>query len=393
MHGRTINANNYEAAAFEALKEGLRSGDLFVLGSHRYRSFESYLLAKDRWNALRAAGETRLALTMTAQEYIADRHTQITDLLTGLHRDLADLPWISVDAQGKLHLAALRADTPPEVKAVRQRVYRKLPRIPLAELLLDVDATTHVGSFQTSSTNLSLAPLMRAYLYRPLVSLVKVVHTVTDELAAQRTGTVHAQTGLVEISNSRSIERWHLCPDDSNMRSTSGMADTLGPVSERIEQLIETISREFNDNEHLSSNRTRFYKLWRHANVSEEAFLGLAFEARARTKARGNIEKPAKGSIYPGLRNKVPYFFQVLDSLIAAQPSTPPAGPLPPTAPDPRPSQLATFGLSLTVSVDGTIHASQPVALQPGCYNAVLVVAAPPKSQKPGPIIEHEVPS
>ena len=254
-------------------------------------------------------------------------------------------------------------------------------------------SVTHVGAFQTSSTNLSLARLMRAYLYPPLVSLVKVVQTVTDELAAQRTGTVHAQTGLVEISKSRSIERWHLCPDDSNMRSASGMADTLGPVSERIEQLIETISREFNDNEHLSSNRTRFYKLWRHANVSEEAFLGLAFEARARTKARGNIEKPAKGGIYPGLRNKVPYFFQVLDSLIAAQPSSPPAGTLPPTAPDPRPNHLATFGLTLTVAADGTIHSSQPVALQPGCYSAVLVVAAPPKSQESDPLCEHEAPS
>ncbi len=142
LHGRKINANNYEAAAFEALKDGLRSGDLFVLGSHRYRSFESYLLAKDRWHELRATGKTRLVMTMTAQEYIADRQQLITDLLTKLHHDLEYLPWISVDAHGKLHLAALKADTPPDVKAIRQRVYRKLPRIPLAELLLDVDATT-----------------------------------------------------------------------------------------------------------------------------------------------------------------------------------------------------------------------------------------------------------
>lgn len=142
LHGRKINVNNYEAAAFEALKEGLRSGDLFVRGSHRYRSFESYLLAKDRWHELRAAGTTRLALTMTAQEYIADRQHLITDLLTKLHRDLEHLPWISVDAHGTLHLAALKAATPPDVKAIRQRIYRTLPRIPLAELLLDVDATT-----------------------------------------------------------------------------------------------------------------------------------------------------------------------------------------------------------------------------------------------------------
>jgi len=142
LHGRKINANNYEAAAFEALKEGLRSGDLFVPGSHRYRSFQSYLLARDRWHAVQATGTTRLAMTMTAQEYLADRHHLITDLLTTVHRDLERLPWISVDAHGKLHLAALKADTPPEVKAARQHVYRKLPRIPLAELLLDVDATT-----------------------------------------------------------------------------------------------------------------------------------------------------------------------------------------------------------------------------------------------------------
>lgn len=121
---------------------GLRSGDLFVRGSHRYRSFESYLLEKDRWHELRAAGTTRLALTMTAQEYIADRQHLITDLLTKLHRDLEHLPWISVDAHGTLHLAALKAATPPDVKAIRQRIYRTLPRIPLAELLLDVDATT-----------------------------------------------------------------------------------------------------------------------------------------------------------------------------------------------------------------------------------------------------------
>ena len=81
-------------------------------------------------------------MTMPAHEYLADRHQLITDLLTTLHRDLEHLPWISVDANGKLHLAALKAATPPEVKAIRQRVYRKLPRIPLAELLLDVDATT-----------------------------------------------------------------------------------------------------------------------------------------------------------------------------------------------------------------------------------------------------------
>ena len=81
-------------------------------------------------------------MTVSAQEYLTDRQRRITQLLEGLRRDLEHLPWISVDAHGKLRLAALQADTPAEVKAIRPRVYRELPRIPLAELLLDVDATT-----------------------------------------------------------------------------------------------------------------------------------------------------------------------------------------------------------------------------------------------------------
>src|SRR5438270_11989850 len=46
---RAINASMYEVAAFEALNNGLRSGDLYVLGSRRYQTFESYLLTKEHW--------------------------------------------------------------------------------------------------------------------------------------------------------------------------------------------------------------------------------------------------------------------------------------------------------------------------------------------------------
>jgi len=153
VRGRKINANYYEAAAFEALKGGLRAGDIAVAGSHRYRSFDSYLLPKDRWRTLWDTGETRLALTGTAQEYLTTRQQQITEALAGLHRDLDSLPGLSVDAQGQLHLSALDADTPAEVKAVRQQVYRKLPLIPLSELLQDVDEWTGCFDHLTHLSN------------------------------------------------------------------------------------------------------------------------------------------------------------------------------------------------------------------------------------------------
>ena len=44
LEGDTITPNFYEAAAFEALKGRVRSGDVAVSGSRRYRPFENYLL-------------------------------------------------------------------------------------------------------------------------------------------------------------------------------------------------------------------------------------------------------------------------------------------------------------------------------------------------------------
>jgi hypothetical protein len=45
LDGETITPNYYEAAAFESLKARVRSGDVAVSGSRRYRSFENYLLS------------------------------------------------------------------------------------------------------------------------------------------------------------------------------------------------------------------------------------------------------------------------------------------------------------------------------------------------------------
>jgi hypothetical protein len=52
----------YEVAAFEALNNGLRCGNLYVLGNRRYQTFDSYLLTKQLWTQLKESGQTRLAL-------------------------------------------------------------------------------------------------------------------------------------------------------------------------------------------------------------------------------------------------------------------------------------------------------------------------------------------
>jgi hypothetical protein len=65
----------------------------------------------------------------------------------------------------------------------------------------------------------------------------------------------------------------------------------------------------------LNSAVTRATNLWTNSGLSEEAFRMLLFNARTRAKQRGNIQKPAHGNPYQ--RNRIPYFFAVLESMLA----------------------------------------------------------------------------
>ncbi len=78
-----------------------------------------------------------------------------------------------------------------------------------------------------------------------------------------------------------------------------------------IDQLVMDITREFHDSDHLTSNRARARTLWRVCGLSEDDFMDLLYVARAITRSRGAIQKPAETGV-PGTRNKMPYFFAVL---------------------------------------------------------------------------------
>jgi hypothetical protein len=134
----------YEVAAFEALNNGLRSGDLYALGSRRYQTFESYLLPKEHWTQLKETGQTRLALGGTAAEYLEGRQQRLAELLTELARDVDSVENVTVNKKGELHLTALEAVVPDAAKRLQRRLERRIPLISLADLLNEVDRWTAV---------------------------------------------------------------------------------------------------------------------------------------------------------------------------------------------------------------------------------------------------------
>src|SRR5712691_9706033 len=143
LEGDKITPNYYEAAAFEALKGRIRSGDVAVSGSRRYRSFENYLLPPVHFEQLTEKQQTRLTMSSDAEVYLAAKHQEIAQKLTALQDSIGKVEGsLVLDEKGHLHLPSLEKAVPEEVERLKKRVYALLPHLPLADLLLEVDNWT-----------------------------------------------------------------------------------------------------------------------------------------------------------------------------------------------------------------------------------------------------------
>jgi hypothetical protein len=102
------------------------------------------------------------------------------------------------------------------------------------------------------------------------------------------------------------------------------------PKKVRTPFLDETIadwSAEFHDEEHIPSNIVQARNLLKASGMDEVSFVeNVLYPARSITKQQGGIQKPAEG--YEGVRNKAPYFFEVVRDRLGLRVDE--AGPKPP---------------------------------------------------------------
>jgi TnpA family transposase len=138
LQGNTIQPAYYEAAACEALRSELRSGEVAVATSRRYRAFGHYLLPRVQWRELKATNATGLALDGNVRDYLNTKEQAIHEALQNLQRDLDQIPGLNLDKHGQLHLSRLEPAVPPAAVKLSRRLYRMLPRVDLPDLLLEV---------------------------------------------------------------------------------------------------------------------------------------------------------------------------------------------------------------------------------------------------------------
>jgi hypothetical protein len=142
------NRRLYETAVFAALRDKLRSGDVLVEGSSNYRRSDSYLLPPAAVPAVAA----ELGLPATADEWLARRGAELDRRLKRFARQLRRGELEGVELRdGRLHIAPVKAATPPEAEALAAVIDTMLPRMRITELLHEVSRRTR---FSAAFTNL-----------------------------------------------------------------------------------------------------------------------------------------------------------------------------------------------------------------------------------------------
>jgi hypothetical protein len=80
-----------------------------------------------------------------------------------------------------------------------------------------------------------------------------------------------------------------------------------------IETVMTELSEQLHDGEHARANVTRAMRLFQASGLEEHAFVSLLYDARTITRQQGSVRKRATE---PGLINRMPYFFAVLEDVL-----------------------------------------------------------------------------
>ncbi len=154
-----IDRRYYELCVLSELRDRLRAGDVWVVGSRRYRSFEERLISPEALRELEQGGMLPVAVNTDFEQFIADRRALLDERLAAVDLKAKDglLPDVTLE-RGVLKITPIEKTTPPEAEALAARLYALLPRIRITDLLSEVaqwtlftDCFTHLRTGETAA--------------------------------------------------------------------------------------------------------------------------------------------------------------------------------------------------------------------------------------------------
>ena len=154
----------WELALLYALRNSLRSGEIWVEGSRRYADPATYLITDEEWRKVRTEALSDSGRASTFAEQLQSIEADTTRLLNDLD-DMLRNPNspVRLDSVGRLRLQRLTAEPvdPAALQVGRELTAQSAHPIPLAELLIEVDQATgftnhltHAGGAQPRHSTL-----------------------------------------------------------------------------------------------------------------------------------------------------------------------------------------------------------------------------------------------
>jgi TnpA family transposase len=183
----------YELCVLDKLRDGLRSGDIWVEGSQQFQHLKNFLIPDEQWQKMLDADAIPVAVPRDPLAYLRVRadalHEQLQYVDEGLANDeFEDVEWVD----DRLKIARTTLDIPDDMRQVRRAVYKLLPRIRITDLLLEVDASvgftrqfTHLQTAASFDNPLALCTALLAGAINLGIEKMALVshHTHYDRLA------------------------------------------------------------------------------------------------------------------------------------------------------------------------------------------------------------------
>jgi hypothetical protein len=133
----------YEIATLAVLRERLRSGDIWIEGSHAFRPMDEQLMPKPAFAALKASDDLGLGVPQDAVTYLSEaRQTLDFNLKRLAYRARnGKLEGVRLEA-GQLVVTPLPGDVPTAAEELKWELADMYPLIEVPDLLMEVHAWT-----------------------------------------------------------------------------------------------------------------------------------------------------------------------------------------------------------------------------------------------------------
>lgn len=136
-----IDRQYYEFCVLSELKGALRSGDIWVKGSRRYKNFDDYLIPEKDFDKLSPA--LPLPVSADYHEYITNRMILLQSKLEEVDKMAThgELPDVEISDKG-VKISPLDNCVPLQVSPLSELIYSMLPRPKITEILNEVNSWT-----------------------------------------------------------------------------------------------------------------------------------------------------------------------------------------------------------------------------------------------------------